>query len=126
MCASCVTWSVEDGVAILGFADDPVDTEHYLLLILDLSPDDQDRALLMDRLYVEMESQANSAYGELVEAEIIEHRVRLRFDPAAAAAVSSGEVVEIILDGDPGARQRVIAGLALLVGPERLRVVDSE
>lgn len=113
--ATCVTWSVEDNTATLGFADDPVEMEHYLLLVRELSPAAQDRALGMDRLYVELDSQANSSYGEIEEAELSEHAVRLRFDPATAGGIAGGEVVEIVLAADPALRGRVREGLSMLV-----------
>ena len=59
--ASRITCRVEDGVAMLGFADDDINTTQYLLLQRTLEPDQQDRRLGMDKVHVELNSQIKSA-----------------------------------------------------------------
>jgi hypothetical protein len=80
----------------------------------------------MDRLYVELDSQAHSAYGELEEVEIRGHRVRPRFDSATAAAVCGGDVLEVELGPDAERREQIIHAFTLVIGGGRLRVVERD
>lgn len=120
--ASCISWQIEDGVALLGFADDEFHTTQYLLLQRTLEPDQQDRALGMDRVYIEWSEQSRSAYGHVEEARLRRDGITLRLDPATAAAVSNGERLEIVFDVTAPRLLEIAEQLRLLIGPDRVHV----
>lgn len=114
--ATCDTCSVDNDIATLGFADDEFNTTQYLLLQRKLSPDDQDRALRMDRLHIEYCEQSQSAYGSVIRAELGKQRLVLHFDRATADAVSNGEAIEIAFVANAPKPAELFDQLSLLVG----------
>ena len=124
--ASCITWQNENGVVLLGFADDEFNTTQYLLLQRTLGPDQQDRDLGMDRLYIELNDQARSAYGTVEEARLRMQGVTFRLDQATAATVSNGESIEIAFDVTAARLQEMAEQLRLLTGPDRVHVTPDD
>lgn len=124
--ASCITWQNEDGVALLGFADDEFNTTRYLLLQRTLEPDPQDCGLSHDRVYIELNDQSRSAYGDVEEARLRKPGVTFRFDPTTAAAVSSGESVEIAFDVTVRRLEEMAEQLRLLIGQDRVHATLND
>jgi len=116
--ANCVTWQNVDGVAMLGFADDEFKTKQYLLLQRKAKPDQKERALGMDKVHFELNSQLKSAYGDVEEVQIENQRVVFRLDPATAQTVGNGEDIEIALDLDAKKLKQVAD--SLYSGPRKL------
>jgi hypothetical protein len=123
--ASRITCQVEDGVAVLGFADDDTHTTQYLLLQRTLEPDQQDRKLGMDQVHLELNSQIKSAYGTVEEAQLRKHGVVFRLDPTTAAKVSDGETIDVTFDLSAGKMKELAEQLRLLIGEERVRVTSQ-
>jgi hypothetical protein len=61
--AKFVSFQNEDGIVVVGFADDEFQTTQYVLLQRTLEPDEQDRKLGHDKVHVELDSQNRSGYG---------------------------------------------------------------
>jgi len=118
--ATRITCQVEDGVAMLGFADDDFNTTQYLLLQRTLEPDQQDRGLGMDKVHIELNSQIRSAYGNVEEAQLRTRGVVFRLDPATAAKVSDGETIDVAIDMTASKMKEVAEQLRLLIGEERV------
>ena len=114
--ASCITWQNENGVAVLGFADDELNTTRYVLLQRTLEPDQQDRSLGQDRVHIEVNDQSQSAYGDIEEAQLRTEGVTFRFDPTTAAKVSHGEAIEIAFEVTAPKLQEMAEQLRLLIG----------
>jgi hypothetical protein len=124
--ASRITCLVEDGVAMLGFADDDINTTHYLLLQRTLEPNPEDRRLGMDQVHVELNSQIQSAYGNVEEARLRKRGVVFRLDPATAAKVSDGEAIDVTIDMTPEKMKEVADQLRLLIGEKNVRVAPQK
>ena len=93
--ANCVTCQTHDDVAMLAFADDEFNTTQYVMLQKGLKPSQQDRALGLDKLHIEVNSQDQSGYGSVETAWLEENRLVLKLDPKAAADISVDETIEI-------------------------------
>ena len=124
--ASRITCQVEDGVAVLGFADDDTNMTQYLLLQRTLQPDPQDRRLGMDKVHFELNSQIKSAYGTVEEAQLRKQGVVFRLDPATAAKVSDGETIDVAIDLSAGKMKELAEQLRLLIGEDRVRITSRE
>jgi hypothetical protein len=124
--ASRITCQVEDGVAMVGFADDDINTTQYLMLQRTLGPDQQDRRLGMDKVHIEFNSQLRSAYGNVEEVQLRKQGVVFRFDPATAAKVSSGETIDVTMEMTAGKMKELAEQLRLLIGEERVRVTPHK
>lgn len=120
-----VVCQTEDGVRLLGFADSEFDTNQYLTLQRTIRPDRQDRAMGMDKPYVELNSQMSSDYGDVEQAEIGKGRLLLRLAPKLAKAVSKGETIEIDFGENVANFDEIVSYLRLIVGPEHVRLVDE-
>lgn len=124
--ASCITWQNDNGVALLGFADDEFDTTQYLLLQRTLEPDQQDRDLGLDRLHIELNDQARSDYGTVEDARLRRQGVTFRLDRTTAATVSNGESIEIAFDVTAARLQEIAEQLRRLIGPSRVHVTPND
>ena len=121
--ASCITWQHENGVAMLGFADDEFNTTQYLLLQRTLEPDQQDCALGHDWVHIQLNER--SAYGTVEEAQLQKDSVVLRLDDATAATVSDGENIEITFDVPTTKIKDLAEQFGLLIGQERVRTTRN-
>ncbi len=113
-----VTFQVEDGVALLGFADDEFNTRQYLLLQRTLNATDQDRGLSQDKVHIQLNER--SAYGDVEEAQLENGRLLLRLDHATARQISDGEAIEVAFG--PANWNAIASHLRLLLGDERVRL----
>lgn len=93
--AKYVTNIVENGIAIVGFADDEFKTKHYLLLQRQLAPSEQDRRLGHDAIHIERDSPNNSAYGGINELRLEKNRLFIRLEPKTSKHVSEGQEIEV-------------------------------
>lgn len=117
--ASCITWQNENGVAMLGFADDEFNTTRYLLLQRTVEPDQQDRALGHDRVHIHLNER--SAYGTIEETQLRPQGVIFRLAPGTAAMVSDSEAIEVTFDLTATKLKELADQLRLLVGEGRVR-----
>ena len=88
----------ENGVLVLGFADDKDQPSQYLLLQRTLAPSAQDRRLGQDGIHIEINDQSNSAYGGIRRVELKEDRIVLSLGESTARAIGSEENVEVVID----------------------------
>jgi hypothetical protein len=120
--ASCISCDQTEGTATLGFADDELNPSQYVLLQKTLEPDQQDKELGHDGLYVEISSQAHSAYAALAQARLEEGRLVLRLDPATARKICDSNDIEITFAASREKLQDVADVLKVLVGNQRLEL----
>lgn len=116
--APVISAKTENGVAILGFANDEVNTTQYLLLQRLLNPSQQDRALGLDRIHVQLNER--SEYGAVKEACLRVQSVVFQFDEATAAAVSNGEPVEITFNVNSAQLDSLATQLRQLIGKDNV------
>jgi hypothetical protein len=106
--AKSVHATTEDGFWQLAFADDPIQTQHYLVLQRAFEFDEQDKKLGMDTYYVELDDHSCSAYGGIRSAALSRRQIVLRFESDAAAQLNVEEVLEITFDLPQGDWQPVV------------------
>jgi hypothetical protein len=85
----------EEGLFLIGFADDPTNPSQYLLLQRSLEPTDQDRDLGQDTYYLEWCSQEQSVYGGIDDFSLSDSNARIRFAPQATNAL--GGLSELVI-----------------------------
>ena len=117
-----VTLQNEDGVALLGFADDEFNTTQYLVLQRTVDATDQDRVLGQDKVHIQLNER--SAYGDVEEAQLEAGRLLLRLDHATARQISDGETIEVAFGGLMNLNS-IASHLRLLIGPEHVRLVGQ-
>jgi Immunity protein 10 len=82
-----------DGETMLvGLADDKFNTTNYLTFQLDCRPTDQDRALGLDSVHVEIGDQSCSSYGGLDRVTLSDTSLRVLLTEEAAFRMSVGEI----------------------------------
>lgn len=84
--SSCIA-RVDDGVIIIGFGDDEIDTQNYLLLQRSVMPTLQDRILGHDKVHIAFSSQTNSTYGGITRFVLRTGMAEIYFDDQAAKAL---------------------------------------
>ena len=117
-----VAWQNEDGVALLGFADDQFNTTQYLVLQRTVDATNQDRVLGQDKVYIQLNER--SAYGDVQEAQLEEGRLVLRLDHATAAQIGNGETIEVEFSRLTNLNS-IASQLQLLIGSEHIRLVGG-
>jgi hypothetical protein len=90
--AHCVTCQNENGVALVGFADDEFNTTSYLLLQRTLEPDEQDIQLGQDQIHVELNSPSQSGYGGIEAIHVGHSTVRVEFTKEMAPEFGASAV----------------------------------
>ncbi len=78
--AKCITYRIQDGIVIVAFADDALETTQYLLIQRTLNPEQEDVVLGHDKAYVELGSQQRSAYGAIASAQLADDVVQVNFN----------------------------------------------
>ena len=112
--AGCVAVTDEDGVLLVGFADDEFETTSYITLQRPHEYDAQDVALGMDRVHIERDSQAQSAYGGIEEFVLQRDRAILRLDEATGRKLGGATKLEIRFAIDSDQFDRLRSGLRRL------------
>lgn len=120
--ANCVTCQTQDDVAVLAFADDEFNTTQYVMLQKGLKPSQEDRALGLDKLYMEVNSQGQSSHGGVETAQLESNRLLLTLDPKAAAKMSLGDTIEISFRVPREKLTEISDQLRFLLGPDNVQV----
>lgn len=87
---------------LVGFADDKLDTQQYLMLqrAFEDDVDEQEVELGHDTYYLEWRDQSNSLYGGIKRLELHRDHVACRFLPEASAALDGATSAAIRFDLD--------------------------
>lgn len=85
----------QDDAVTVGFADDEIEVEEYILLQQSLSPTEQDKALGLDRVHISRNDQLYSAYGGIQHCTLYETRIELFLDDDTAKALGVANKLEI-------------------------------
>ena len=82
--ASHVRYSFEDGVNILGFADNLEELQAYLLLQRGAEFDGQDKELDQDTYYIEVGENGVAGYGGISSISVQSNRLVVKLEQTAA------------------------------------------
>lgn len=121
--ANYVTCETQDGVAMLGFADDEFNTTQYIMLQRQLTPPSpQDREAGLDRPHIEVNSPTQSGYGGVAKADLQQNRLVLELNPNAAADMSVDDTIEIAFHLPVERLKKVGDQLRLILGKDRVQI----
>ena len=120
--ASAISALIEDGVAILGFADDQFNPTCYLMLSRTLEPSRQDLTQGLDKPHLEVNSQKNSYYGGLREARLSRSRLMVMLEEEAATKMSIDKEIEVDFTLKDEKLREVSQQLRLVLGDDSIHV----
>src|SRR3974390_3002403 len=121
--ANCVTYQTQDGVAMLGFADDEFKTNQYVLLQKGLAPPSpQDRQGGVGRPHIEVNSQSPSGYGGVARAQLLENRLVITLHPQAAAEMTVDDSIDIAFHVSKQRLREMGNQLCLVLGKDIVEV----
>lgn len=126
LAADCVTFQTKDDVAILGFADDALNTAQYVLIQRSLRPSPTDAQLGFDRPYIEVNEQAHSGYVEVSKATLQASGVVLKLATATALKMGIDDTIEITLRAPAESTRQLADQLRLVLGDERVKVETTQ
>jgi len=115
--AKCVTCQNENGVVIVGFADDEMATTEYLLLQRTLEPDAQDCKLGHDKIHAQLDSPDHSGYGGVESIQLNGSTLRVEFNESMGQLLGNS-VIKVELDANAVDRDSLKEHLSLVVGDE--------
>ena len=119
--ATCINSQVADGVALLALADDELNPSQYILLQRTLEPDQQDRNLGHDKVHIELNSQVQSTYCDVEQAQVQRGRIVLQIDAKTASRLSSHKTIDITFDVTAAQLDEMRQQLRLLLGDEKVQ-----
>lgn len=119
--ANCISHQTEDGVALLGFADDEFSPSQYIFLQRTLEPDQQNHESGHDAIHIEINSQERSTYGDVEQAQLERDRLSLRLSEDTASNLSSSTTIQITFDVMPDQLNNLAKQLRLLLGQDRVQ-----
>lgn len=90
----------DDYMIMLGFADDELEPNKFVILQQSRSYDDQDRELGMDKLHIQVEDQSRSQYGGITAVNVTKNRVTLSLDKSAQSTLMVDGDIEISFSMD--------------------------
>lgn len=96
--ATHVAVDTENSFDILGFYEQDDGSGRYLLLQRSHQFDEQDRALGIDKVHVEISDESRSCYGGISEISVSHDGIRFSFDEKAAAALGLNGPLYINVD----------------------------
>lgn len=101
----------DPGFIVVGFDSEGPGSRRYLMLQRSYEFDEQDIALGMDRVYIERDSQAYSAYGGILRVELHRDRVLMSLDAATARKLGDEAEFEVRFDLEERRFEELRAGL---------------
>ena len=107
----------QDGVVMVGFADDEFNTTEYLLLQRTLEPDQQDCELGHDAIHVELDSPERSGYGGVKLIRLDGSTVRVELNEKIGRELGAS-AIEVELSASDAELAALKEHLSLLVGKE--------
>lgn len=124
--ASSVKAYSENGIAVVGFADDEFNPTQYVLLQRTLMPSEQDRNLGMDQPHVEIHPPTRSAYGGVDQVIVERGRLMLWLNNAMTRKVDNTSPITISFDLTTKELAETTRALSEVIGAERVHPRASE
>ncbi|MEZ6235461.1 MAG: Imm10 family immunity protein [Phycisphaerales bacterium] len=115
--STCVSATVEAGVASIALADAAEGPSSYLLLQRTLEPDEKDRTLGLVGVYVELGSQHRSGYGGVESIELDGAALCVRLGGGTAERVGAS-AIRVALVCDEGELDVIRRNLRLIAGDD--------
>lgn len=113
-----------DGVMdIVGFSERAGGDGRYLILQRSHEFDEQDRALGMDKVHVQISDESRSCYGGISEISVSHDGIRFFFDEKAAAALGLNDQLYINVDEALLSSTGAIDLLSKVCGPDGTRIL---
>ncbi len=119
---SCVRTSDDGEVLLVGFADDELDTQRYVLLQRSRHVAREERALGQHHVYITVNDPSRSAYGAIRRLEVEPTAIRISLDPDVAQVIQTDSEMYIRFPQTEAETARLVESLKELFAedPERL------
>ncbi|MDQ0469769.1 Imm10 family immunity protein [Labrys wisconsinensis] len=88
----------ENGILVVGFANDPFDPQTYVTIDMAPEPDEQDFRLRLDGLHIETSVPRLEGYDLVEDIALRDRRVLVRLHAGPAAKAGIDPVIEIDLN----------------------------
>ncbi len=124
--ANFVMRQTQDNMAQLGFADDEINTVHYVLLQKNLQPSNKDRELGHDKTHIEIDDQRHSGFGGVMKARLKQDGLVLTLTNQAATRMFVDETIEIDFVVADAKLIEIGNQLRLLFGDDKVQVDLNE
>lgn len=98
--ANAATFTNDGYSTLLGFAEDPVNPQRYVMLNLTNSPDDQDISLGMDGVHIEAGDLKIDGYDLVTDLVLNGRNLIVQIEPDAARKAGIDREIEIAMDTD--------------------------
>lgn len=119
---SHIAVDVENGSYVLGFYEREDGSGKYLLLQRSHEFDEQDRALGMGKVHVEISDESRSCYGGISEISVSHDGIRFSFDEKAAVALGLNGPLYINVDEALLSSTVAIDLMSKICGPDGTRI----
>lgn len=121
--ASHVLVHTADRLDILGFSEHEDGKGKYLLLQRSRHFDEQDRALGMDKVHIEISDASRSCYGGILEVVVSDDRMIFTFDDRASAVLRVNQRLVVRVDGALLASTRAADRVASMCAPDGAGII---
>jgi len=121
--ATCVGSRGENGLDVLVFSEHEDGDGKYLLLQRSHCFDEQDRALGMDRVHVQISDVSRACYGGILEVVVSDDRIIFTFDDTASAVLRVNRRLVVRMDGALLASTRAADRIEWMCAPDGARIV---
>lgn len=86
---------IENDVIMVGFADNEINTQEYVLLQKPLIYDEQDRKLGFDKIHITYNDQLRSVYGGILKCVLKNGVVNISLNASTADTLKTEDEIEI-------------------------------
>lgn len=121
--AKHITVDTENGLDILGFSEQEDGDGRYLLLQKSHHFDEQDRALGMDKIHVQISDESRSCYGGISEIEMLSDRIVFSFDERSSAILGVHGRLNVKVDESLLASTGAVDLMAKMFMPYGTRII---
>lgn len=121
--ATHVAVDTENGFDILGFYEQDDGGGRYLLLQRSHQFDEQDRALGMDKVHVEISDESRSCYGGISEIALLGDRIVFSFDERSSAILGLDGRLNVKVDESLLASTGAVDLIARLCEPDGIKII---
>lgn len=98
--ANGATFTNDGYSTLLGFAEDPMNPQRYVMLNLTNSPDEQDISLGMDGVHIEAGDLKIDGYDLVTDLVLNGRNLIVQIEPEAARKANVDSEIEIVIDTD--------------------------
>ncbi|HEX4965402.1 MAG TPA: Imm10 family immunity protein [Thermoanaerobaculia bacterium] len=123
--AGFVYWGEDEGVIMVGFADQQYRTEQYVLLQRSTDFSDEDRAFGEDNVHITIDDQSRSQYGGIRSIEIAPGLARIRLEKDSARFLNTDKEIVIRFSVSEPDLAALVSCLRALLSGTQVKILDE-